>query len=121
MTVEAILRLKGREVVTASPDTTLEEAARLLSKHRIGALVISRDGRSVDGILSERDIVRALSDLGQAALGAPAAKTMTRKVVVCSLSDHVDSLMGIMTDRRVRHLPVRSEEHKSELQSLMRI
>lgn len=106
MTVETILRLKGTDVVTASPDTTLADAARLLSRHRIGAVVVSRDGQGVDGILSERDIVRALAEHGSAVLGAPVERVMTREVVTCAPGDRVESLMAVMTGKRIRHLPV---------------
>ncbi|HET8729114.1 MAG TPA: CBS domain-containing protein [Alphaproteobacteria bacterium] len=106
MTVELILKLKGTEVVTIAPDMTLEKAARLLSERRIGALVISSNGQSVDGILSERDIVRAMARLGRDALDAPADKAMTRDVVTCSRTDRVEDLMAVMTAKRIRHLPV---------------
>lgn len=106
MTVEEILRLKGTDVVTVAPDVTLEAAAKRLGEHRIGALVVSRDGRTVDGILSERDIVSALATLGTAALAAPVSQAMTKEVVTCARRDQVDALMAVMTAKRVRHLPV---------------
>lgn len=109
MTVEHILRGKGSDVITAPPSTPLGAVAAILREKRIGALVISQDGRGIDGILSERDIVAALADHGAQALDAPASTAMTRDVVTCSRRDSVQDLMTVMTDRRIRHLPVAEE------------
>lgn len=106
MTVDHILRTKGTAVVTAPPDTSLSKAATLLREHRIGAIVVSRDGSRIDGILSERDIVAALARDGAAALDANVATAMTAEVVTCSRRESVQELMSVMTDRRIRHLPV---------------
>ena len=82
MTVKAILDAKGRDVLTISPDSDLAQASALLSEHGIGALVVSRDGQRIDGILSERDIVRALGRGGAETLSQPVASVMTAKVQV---------------------------------------
>lgn len=106
MNVESILRNKGRNVFTVAPDAKIIAAVALLRRHSIGALVVSRDGAAVDGILSERDIVQALADHGDKALGLDVAQLMSRRVVTCAASDMVADLMGLMTERRIRHLPV---------------
>ena len=106
MTVRAILDLKGRDVTTIAPDKTLGEAASLLSQHKIGALVVTGADRRVTGILSERDIVRAVSASGGAALDEKIATRMTREVITCGPQDTIAELMGRMTAGRFRHLPV---------------
>jgi CBS domain-containing protein len=106
MNVEFILRNKGRSVFTIGPDEKIAAAVALLRRHDIGALVVSKDGRSVDGILSERDIVHALADNGDSVLGLDVAQLMSRRVITCKLSDSIADLMALMTDRRIRHLPV---------------
>lgn len=106
MQVRHILRNKGREVVTLSADSTLSEAACLLARKRIGALVVrDRDG-AMAGILSERDIVRAVADASVKALAHPVSAHMTRVIETCAESDSVEDLMETMTHRRLRHLPV---------------
>jgi CBS domain-containing protein len=106
MQVRYILREKGREVVTIASDATISEAARLLARRRIGAVVVrDRDG-SVSGILSERDIVRAIADDSIAALGQTVSAHMTRAVSTCSETDMVEDLMEQMTRGRFRHVPV---------------
>jgi CBS domain-containing protein len=104
--VEAILRNKGRNVVTVTPNARISAAVALLRRHGIGALVVSGDGSSVDGILSERDVVHALADQGTKALEVDVAQLMSRRVVTCKPADSIADLMGLMTDRRIRHLPV---------------
>jgi CBS domain-containing protein len=106
MTVEKILRIKGRDVVTITPDCTLAEAARLLSERKIGAVVVSDNFRPVSGILSERDIVRALARRGAAALDEPVSRSMTEKVVTCTVHSAINDLMEMMTDGKFRHIPV---------------
>jgi CBS domain-containing protein len=106
MTVRAILDLKGRDVTTIAPDKTLGDAASLLSEHKIGALVVTGADRRVTGILSERDIVKAVSADGAAALEEKISARMTREVVTCALHDTMAELMGRMTAGRFRHLPV---------------
>ena len=106
MTVRAIITFKGRDCVTVAPDATLAEAARLLAKHRIGALVITGAERRVVGILSERDIVHAMAAKGELALALPVSGAMTREVVTCNEDDTIPELMQRMTAGRFRHVPV---------------
>ena len=106
MDVERILATKGREVATTRPDGTVATAAGLLRARGIGALVVSRDGERVDGILSERDIVRGLAQHGGDVLGMRVSDLMSRSVQTCSPRDTVKSIMAQMTRHRVRHLPV---------------
>ena len=106
MTVRAILDLKGRDVTTVTPDKTLAEAASLLSQHKIGALVVTGAEHRVIGILSERDIVKAVSAGGAAALEEKISARMTREVVTCGPHDTMAELMGRMTAGRFRHVPV---------------
>jgi CBS domain-containing protein len=106
MYVESVLKAKGTKVVTAKPDMPVTHVAKLLADAGVGAVVISADNVSVEGILSERDIVAAIAAKGEAALGMPASALMTREVVTCSPDDHIADLMAIMTEKRIRHLPV---------------
>lgn len=106
-TVESIINRKGREVVTIPPAATLGKAASLLAEHNIGAVVVSTDGRGVEGILSERDIVRRFArDDGVATSSVSVASTMTRDVHVAAPTSTVDELMQLMTDHRIRHVPI---------------
>ncbi|MDX1482919.1 MAG: CBS domain-containing protein [Alphaproteobacteria bacterium] len=106
MYVESVLKSKGAQVVTAKPDASVEDVARLLDEAKIGAVVISADDVRVSGILSERDIVAAIAAKGPAALELPASALMTRDVVTCKPEDHIAELMVTMTEKRIRHLPV---------------
>ena len=106
MNVEGILRTKGAHVVTIRPDATIEELVGGLRNERIGAMVVSEDGRSVLGIISERDVVRGLAERGSRILDLPVADLMTRDVVSCGLGDTMKQVMAEMTRRRVRHIPV---------------
>src|SRR5690348_5806418 len=106
MNVETILRAKGRQVATISTDASVEEALSQLARRSIGALVVSDDGARVDGILSERDIVRSLAEHGTALLRMRVEELMTKRVFTCTPTDTIDELMGLMTERRIRHLPV---------------
>ena len=106
MNVQAILSRKGTAVATVQPVATLDQATASLRDHGIGALVVSANGRTIDGILSERDVVRALAAHGGSTLGRDVASAMSANVVVCQPDDTVDQLMAMMTDRRIRHLPV---------------
>jgi CBS domain-containing protein len=104
--VSAVLRHKGHQVVTVAPDQTIAAVARVLTVNRIGAApVINAEGRLV-GIISERDIVRGLSENGATTLTLPAERLMTREVRTCSTEDLLDEIMSVMTNQRVRHLPV---------------
>jgi CBS domain-containing protein len=106
MTVKNMLSRKGSDVTTIDPNATLSDAVTLLAQRRIGAVVITGAGREVAGILSERDIVRALAARGPSALDEPVAKVMTRKVVTCNTSETISHLMERMTAGKFRHLPV---------------
>ena len=106
MTVSSILKDKGREVATISPDATLQDAAGVLAERRIGAVVVTDFAGRVAGILSERDIVRATAGSGCDALKEPVAAYMTREVVTCTAADTSERLMEMMTYGRMRHLPV---------------
>src|ERR1044071_6997598 len=105
MQVQQILQSKGRDVVTITSDATLSEAARELARHRIGALIVKNDDGSILGVISERDIVRAVSEASVFALPKPVSAYMTRSVATCREDDTVDSLMETMTEGRFRHLP----------------
>jgi len=104
--ISSLLSEKGSSVVTISADATVAEAVAELEKHRIGAIVVSGDGTHIDGILSERDVVRALGHVGADLLDHPVRTIMTAVVVTASPEDEVDSLMATMTDHRVRHVPI---------------
>jgi CBS domain-containing protein len=106
MTVKAILATKGYTVTTIEPNASLADAAKLLSKHRIGAVIVMGADERVAGMLSERDIVRALSERGAAALDLSVDQVMTRRVVTCGEADTVGHLMERMTSGKFRHLPV---------------
>ncbi len=106
MNVETILRNKGSWVATIRPDAMIAEAVEMLNRERIGALVVSGDSDSIDGVLSERDIVIALGEYGAALLSLPVDEIMTRSVVTCDPADTVQDLMAEMTSRRFRHVPV---------------
>jgi CBS domain-containing protein len=106
MTVNAILSRKGNDVVTADPSATLGEAVRILAARRIGAVVVTGADRRIVGILSERDVVRALGEKGPSALESAIADVMTRKVETCGMRDTVCDLMERMTEGKFRHVPV---------------
>ena len=107
MTVKAILSSKGRTVVTIEPTATIEDAIGTLTRHNIGALVVLGPEQRVIGVLSERDIVRALADQGAAGvLKNPLAQVMTRNVSTCLEADKVGAVMEQMTNGKFRHVPV---------------
>ncbi len=110
MNVTTILSTKGREVATISPTATVAEAAKVMADRKIGALVITGAGDRITGIVSERDIVRALAKHGAAALQLPLNDVMTRKVVTCGPNDSISNLMELMTHGKFRHLPVVDSE-----------
>lgn len=109
MNVTSILKLKGRAVTTTPPTALLIEGARKLAARKIGALVTVGPDGDVVGILSERDVVRAIAEQGPDALNRPISDFMTAAVVTCSEADTLDQLMEQMTARRFRHLPVVTE------------
>ncbi len=106
MTVQTLLAVKGTAVYTIEPTASIAYAAKVLSEHSIGALVVTDLKGAIVGIISERDIVRALSTRGRAALDMPVAEVMTHKVMTCNLHDRVDDIMQRMTEGKLRHLPV---------------
>lgn len=106
MNVAAMLGAKGREVVTTTAAVTIAEAAAALAQHKIGALVVVGEGQRIVGIVSERDIVRAVAKSGGEVLGERLDGIMTRSVVTCRESETVNDVMGRMTLGRFRHLPV---------------
>lgn len=106
MIVKTILEEKGTDVQTVGPDQTLAEAVRLLAERRIGAVVVTRGGNRIAGILSERDIVRILASGGVGALDKPVSSAMTSRVKVCHENNTINEVMEIMTAGRFRHLPV---------------
>ena len=106
MTVSIILAGKGRDVVTIEPNATLADAVKLLAEKRIGAAVILGADRRVVGILSERDIVRALAENGRNALDGPVSAAMTRKVSTCHERETISTIMERMTIGKFRHVPV---------------
>lgn len=101
-----MVRRKGDLVVTVRPDETVERLLALLEEHRIGALVVSEDGETVVGIVSERDVVRHLHKDGAAVLLAPISRIMTADVRTCDLDVPIEELARTMTDARIRHVPV---------------
>jgi CBS domain-containing protein len=106
MQVSVLLQAKGPGVVTVRPEVTVREVAGVLGEHRIGAVVVSADGATIDGVLSERDIVRALAASGADALDAAARELMTTAVFTCQPDTTVEELMSLMTEQRIRHVPV---------------
>jgi CBS domain-containing protein len=106
MTVKAILSRKGGDVVTIAPTASLSDAVKLLAERRIGALVVTGPDSRVAGILSERDIVRAVAERGHASLDENVGSVMTRKVTTCTETDTIAVLMERMTAGKFRHLPV---------------
>lgn len=106
MTVSIILAAKGREVVSVEPNATLSAAVALLAAKRIGAVLVLGVDRRIVGILSERDIVRALAERGAGALDEPVSRVMTRKVSTCTEGETIASIMERMTEGKFRHVPV---------------
>ena len=106
MTVSIILARKGREVVTVELGATLGETVQILAEKRIGAALILGADRRIAGIISERDVVRALAEDGANALNLPVSGAMTRKVETCSEGEAVSSIMERMTAGKFRHMPV---------------
>ncbi len=106
MRINQVLASKAiKEVVTVSPDATVGEMLRVLAEHNVGALVVSTDGKSLEGIVSERDVVRRLLE-NDRLLEAPVSSIMTVDVHTCDGEHPVNDLMQVMTERRIRHVPV---------------
>ena len=106
MLVANVIRSKGSDVVTMHADASVRELTHVLAHHGIGAVVVSARGSVIAGIVSERDVVRALNRDGGALLDDPVSAIMTTEVVTCEMQDHVDDVMAVMTERRIRHVPV---------------
>ncbi len=108
MLLSSILSAKGDFVATITPETSVADLTAALTEHKVGALVVSTDGRTITGIVSERDVVKALAR-GSAALDSPVSEIMTSQVFTAPPDTHVDELMSVMTERRFRHIPVTDE------------
>jgi CBS domain-containing protein len=115
--ISAILSRKGSDTVTIAPDATIREFVATLAEHRIGAVVVT-DGDAVVGIVSERDVVRALNQRGTDTLDAEVRDLMTVDVATCTLDDDVDHIGEAMTERRIRHMPVVVDGHLRGLVSI---
>jgi CBS domain-containing protein len=109
MTVRAILDTKGHQVESIQPGAKLSAAVKVLGEKRIGAILVLNMAGNIEGILSERDIVRVLAERGAAVLDEPVSTVMTKKVVVCRPADTVAAIMEVMTIGKFRHLPVVEE------------
>lgn len=109
MIVKSILERKGYDVFSMTPHGSVADAVSRLAMHRVGAVVICDDERVIKGILSERDIVRALSEHGAQVLSLPLSDVMTKKVKTCSEKSTVNEVMELMTSGRFRHLPVEKD------------
>ncbi len=111
MLVSHILREKGRDVLAIGPDASLAEAARVLTKNRIGALIVRGVDGALSGIISERDIVRAVAEEGAAALTLAVESRMTKDVATCEQTDTIEEIMETMTRCRFRHMPVVEDDN----------
>jgi CBS domain-containing protein len=106
MRISDVLRVKGTQVITVTLDTKVRRLVAVLAEHRIGAVVVSHDGAAVDGIVSERDIVRALDQRGAAVMSEPVTAIYTAQVHTVTPQTPIEEVMRMMTERRVRHAPV---------------
>ncbi|MEK0082622.1 CBS domain-containing protein [Benzoatithermus flavus] len=106
MHIQTILARKGNEVRTIGPETTVGEAVRRMREERVGCLVVSSDGAKIQGIISERGIMHAIADRGVGVLNEPVRSIMTERVFTCTPEDRIGTLMAMMTERRIRHIPV---------------
>ncbi|MFN3314719.1 MAG: CBS domain-containing protein [Hyphomonas sp.] len=118
MIIEQILKDKGREVITLEAGHTLREAAQLLDEHKIGAVVVLGKDAGIVGVLSERDIVRQVARLGAPALDMDVGSAMTRAVVTVPCEMPMQAALHLMTDRRIRHLPVVRNERLTGVVSI---
>ena len=108
MLVSTILADKGADVVTVSPEQDVQGLLTLLAQHKVGALVVSHNGTTIDGIVSERDIVRALA-AGESLMNEPVSRIMTSEVFVSTMHAKIDELMTVMTSQRIRHIPITTD------------
>lgn len=118
MSVRAILKVKGRRVVTMRSDATIKEVVGTLTRERIGAVVVSDDDLTVAGILSERDIINALDKYGDKLLELQANDLMTQTVTAAKIDMHIDKVLEMMTQGRFRHMPVVEDGHLAGLVSI---
>lgn len=118
MNISDVLRRKGGGVVTIRPDDTVERLLEVLAEHKIGALVVSEDGKGVAGIVSERDVVRHLHHSGAAILAGPVSGIMTAEVISCAPDEDLAHLAQTMTEQRIRHMPVMSGGELSAIISI---
>ena len=110
MRISEILRTKGGDVATIEPDAKVRQLLALLAEHNIGAVVVSTNGTTIEGIASERDVVRRLNERGAGLLDAPVSSIMTATVRTCAPGDNVEDLRATMTEHRIRHVPVVRDE-----------
>jgi CBS domain-containing protein len=106
MRISDVLRVKGTQVVTVTPDTTVQRLLAVLAEHRVGAVVVSHDGVAVDGIVSERDVVRALAERGAAVVSEQVTAIYTADVHTVTPRTELEDVARMMTERRIRHAPV---------------
>ncbi|MEO5374960.1 MAG: CBS domain-containing protein [Alphaproteobacteria bacterium] len=106
MSVEKVLAEKGRNVITILPELSVADAAQLLTEHRIGMMVVCDPKGRIEGMLSERDLVKGMAKYGASVLKMAVRNLMTSKVITCKVEDAAKDLMEIMSTRRIRHLPV---------------
>jgi CBS domain-containing protein len=118
MRISDVIRRKGDKVVTVSSDVTVQRLLEILEEHNIGALVVSDDGSTVTGIVSERDVVRHLRTAGAGLLEQTVATIMTSEVQTCSPEESTEDLARTMTDRRIRHVPVVIDGHLQAIVSI---
>ncbi len=118
MRIRDIVRSKGEAVVTVRPDATVRELLATLAEHNIGAVVVSADDRTIAGIASERDVVRRLHERGGDVLTSPVAEIMTSDVRTCGPDDDLDAVRDVMTQRRIRHLPVVRDDRLAGIVSI---
>lgn len=117
MNIREILRRKGEQVLTIGPEATVRDLLALMAQYNVGAAVVSRDGTGIDGIVSERDVVRRLVD-GIDVLGEPVSALARGTVLTCTPESTVDELARMMTEHRVRHIPVAVEGRLAGLVSI---
>jgi CBS domain-containing protein len=118
VSLKTVLAAKRDNIISIEPTANLAAAAKLLSAHRIGALVVLDAGGRLVGILSERDVVRMMADVGNAVLQLPVAKVMTRNVSTCDVNDSITSVMDRMTKGKYRHMPVLDKDRLVGLVSI---
>lgn len=118
MRISDVVRRKGGQVVTVTSDVTVQRLLEILEEHNIGALVVSDDGSTVHGIVSERDVVRHLRQGGVGLLEQTVATIMTTDVQTCTPDESTEDLARTMTDRRIRHVPVVVDGHLEAIVSI---